>query len=231
MNESPHRRRISVVLAAALVAVMFALLAVAQLPERGDGHRPLTANPELEPPDPKPGEPFRGYPDVPNFTTVPRVEELSHFPCSTCHSAMQANPERRKLMAPHPATLDHGDGRFWCLDCHAADSRDELATMANERVNFDQADQVCAQCHYNAHQDWAFGVHGKRVANWQGPREIYSCAHCHDPHNPAVRPRAPEPPPRVRAGLEPMPDGHHHAPLYPWWKDEEENTSDQNQAQ
>ena len=225
-----RHRRFSAALLAAIAAVAFALVAVAQLPEREDGHRPLRSHPQDEPPSSEPAESFTGYPDAPDFTAVPRVGELDHFPCSTCHAAMSPNPERRELMAPHPAALDHGDGRFWCLDCHVADSRDELATLADKRVSFDQADQVCAQCHYDVHEDWVFGVHGKRVGNWQGPREIYSCAHCHDPHDPALRPRAPEPPPRVRAGLEPMPDGAHHAPLYPWRQHEQESTNEENET-
>jgi hypothetical protein len=225
----PYRRLIALGLAV-LLAFAFALAAneessvdrVAELPERQDGHRPLRAHPQGDLPSGPPAETFIGYPGAPEISVVSRVDQLSFYPCSMCHSAMPANPERRVLMAPHQIALDHGDGRIWCLNCHSPESRDELATLAGERVNFDQADQVCAQCHADVHQDWAFGVHGKRVGSWQGPREIYSCAHCHDPHSPALRPRAPEPPPPVRAGLEPMPHDTHHAPLYPRWQQGQE---------
>ena len=201
-----------------------------ELPEFEDGHRPLRLNPQDSPPSTVPAEAFTGYPGAPDVSVVGRTGEMSFFPCSSCHSAMPVNAERRELMAPHPRALDHGDGRIWCLTCHSPESRDQLVTLAGEPVGFDEADRVCAQCHADVHQDWAFGVHGKRVGRWEGPREIYSCAHCHDPHDPAIRPRAPEPPPPVRAGLEPMPDGDHHTPLYPWWQhaqehaDEEEST-------
>jgi hypothetical protein len=36
---------------------------------------------------------------------------------------------------------------------------------------------------------------------WQGPRTIYSCPECHDPHSPRIGPFVPSPPPRVRTGL------------------------------
>jgi ribosomal protein L37E len=135
---------------------------------------------------------------------------------------MPANPVRRKLFSPHPGVLDHGDGRFWCLDCHDADNRNELHTPAGEKVSFNQTDQVCSSCHYQVHRDWTFGAHGKRVANWQGERTVYSCAHCHNPHQPRVRPRSPEGPPPVRAGLAPMPANEGHPRVYPWLQKEKE---------
>ena len=233
----PSRRwdcRITTLLPAFFAAMLAlgssaALGASAELPERDNGHRPLRANPQDDAPDPQPAQSFLGYDGAPDFTVVPRIEQLGNYPCAACHAHLEANPERRKLSAPHPAALDHGDGRLWCLDCHDADSRNELVTSAGERVSFDRADLVCGQCHGAVHRDWVFGVHGKRVADWQGPREYYACAHCHDPHDPAVRPRAPEPPPKVRAGLEPMPDGNHHQTRYPW-RAQEQESDDEEQA-
>jgi hypothetical protein len=208
---------------AALLAVLaLAGQAVAELPAPENGHRPLRGNPVTAAPDPAPPAPFDGYLNAPAFEVVARQGELKFYPCAACHDQMTPNPERRKLFSPHPAALDHGDGRLWCLDCHAAEGRNELHTLAGERVSFDRADRVCAQCHYTPHRDWVFGAHGKRVADWQGERRIYSCAHCHDPHAPAVRPRAPEPPPPVRAGLSrPELDAGDHAA--PWAVAKEED--------
>jgi hypothetical protein len=179
------------------------------LPERVDGHRPLRANPPDQEAAPGVPEPFTGYDDAPEHSVVSRLDELSFYPCEDCHGMLPANPQRRQLYAPHPADLDHGAGRIWCLDCHAADKRNVLMTLAAQEVPFDEAYRVCGQCHYNVQKDWAFGAHGKRVAKWQGDRELYNCTHCHNPHDPAVRPRAPEPPPPVRVGLEPMPHAVH----------------------
>jgi hypothetical protein len=157
---------------------------------------------------PEPTEPaaFAGYAGAPPFTVVPRKDQLTFFPCSACHAALTPNPVPRKLVAaPHPAALQHGNGRIWCLDCHQLKDRDHLHTLAGQPVDFDQAYLVCGQCHFNRQKDWYFGAHGKRVANWAGQRVIYNCTFCHDPHSPGLKPRAPSAAPPVRAGLRPMP--------------------------
>jgi len=169
---------------------------------------------------PTPTEPgtFAGYPGAPPFSVVPRKDKLTFFPCTACHAALTPNPEPRKLSAaPHPAALDHGNGRIWCLTCHQLQDRDHLHTLDGKPVDFDQAYLVCGQCHSSRQKDWYFGAHGKRVANWRGERVIYSCTFCHDPHSPGLKPRAPSRPPPVRAGLQPMPpDRAGSAPATPY---------------
>lgn len=218
-----HRSGFRVAAAAALVAAaaMVALPGQAEaqaqpeLPAATDGHRVLRDNaPGGFVPPTEPGS-FGGFPDAPDFTVVPRQDELSFYPCAMCHSALPSNPEPRKLMAPHPAALNHGDGRFWCLDCHDAEDRNLLQTFAGDDIGFNDAYLVCGQCHYAPQKDWYFGAHGKRVGNWQGDRSIYNCTHCHDPHDPSVKSRVPEPPPPVRRGLEPMQRMHHETAPYP----------------
>ncbi len=169
-----------------------------QVPE--DGHRVLRAN-KNAPPQPAEPQVFQGYPDAPEFTVVDRVSELNFFPCIGCHSVLPLNTELRKLMAPHPAGLEHGNGQYWCLDCHSVENRNALRTLNGTEVSFDEAHLVCGQCHHDVQKDFYYGGHGKRVSGWQEPREVYGCTHCHDPHDPAVKPRAPEAPPPVRRGL------------------------------
>lgn len=171
------------------------------LAERVNEHRPLRSNPPADDTPPQPPEPFDGYSDAPAFGVVSRSEHLNFYPCEDCHAVMPVNATRRQLYSPHPGTLDHGAGRIWCLDCHAGENRNALKTLAGEELGFDEAYQVCGQCHYQPQKDWFYGAHGKRVDNWQGERELYNCTHCHNPHDPAVRPRAPEAPPPVRRGL------------------------------
>ncbi len=164
---------------------------------------------------PEPTEPktFSGYPGAVPFTVVPRKDKLTFFPCTTCHSVLTPNPEPRKLTAaPHPAALEHGNGRIWCLDCHQLKDRDHLHTLNGKPVDFDDAYLVCGQCHFNRQKDWYFGAHGKRASNWRGERIIYNCTFCHDPHSPGLKPRAPGKPPPVRAGLAPMPPVPGEAP-------------------
>jgi hypothetical protein len=169
-------------------------------------HRSLRSNAELDLVTPVEPTTFAGYPAAPAFTVVPQKVGLTYFPCSNCHASLPLNTQPRLLAAPHVAALPHGNGRFWCLDCHKAEDRDRLRGLKSQAVDFDDAYLVCGQCHFRQQQDWYFGAHGKRVANWRGRREIYNCTHCHDPHDPTLKPRAPQPPPKLRAGLAPMPE-------------------------
>ena len=162
--------------------------------------------------------------DIPEFSIKPRIPELTYYPCTQCHQFMTPNPEIRELRSPHPAILNHGDERIWCLTCHKIDDRDKLTNLLGEDIDFDEAPTLCASCHMQRHRDWAFGGHGKRVANWQGEREVWSCPECHDPHEPAIKLRPPKPAPPLRKGLQPLEkDGHEYKPL---WEDLEERHSD-----
>jgi hypothetical protein len=153
---------------------------------------------------------------------VARKPELTYYPCTQCHQFLTPNPEVRQLISPHPSDLDHGDQRIWCLTCHKIDDRDYLTNLLGENIDFDNAPEVCASCHMRRHKDWMFGGHGKRVSNWQGERVIYSCTQCHDPHSPAIKPRAPKPLPPVRKGLE-RPELVHDAHGPAWERPEENN--------
>lgn len=161
---------------------------------------------------------FPGYPDAPAFTVKPRRdEELFFYPCSQCHEFMDPNDDVRELFAPHDIQLEHGNGRFWCVQCHSLKQRDMLNTLLGEPVEFDEAYIVCGGCHASRQKDWYFGAHGKRLVNWQGDRELVNCTHCHNPHSPGIKPRAPVAFPPVRAGLEHQ-SGHVHVPPKVWEK-------------
>lgn len=175
----------------------------------GPTHRALRTHREgpLPPTDP---QLWQGEAGAPPFTVVPRKGQLALYPCSTCHKVLPLNTTPRKLVAaPHPAALEHGQGRLWCLDCHLGTDRDVLHDVRGTKVDFDRSDLLCASCHSARHRDWAFGAHGKRVANWRGEAQRYACTHCHDPHLPRLAARAPQAPPPVRAGLAPMPPRVH----------------------
>lgn len=183
-------------------------------------HRPLRDNRPATGPQPAPPEKFAGIAGAPAYRVVPRKTALALYPCSQCHKVLPLNPQPRQLdAAPHNAALKHGGGRFWCLDCHGAKDRDQLHAVDGTPVDFDQSDRLCGPCHGTRQRDWAFGGHGKRVANWQGERRIYACTHCHDPHQPQLAPRAPSAPPPVRAELQPTPAVHSNVSK-PWQRRE-----------
>lgn len=141
-------------------------------------------------------------PAITGFSIVPRKTEMKYYPCNKCHKRRKPNPIVRKLRSTHTSELNHGDQRMWCLTCHKLEDRNYLTNLLGESVDFDNAPEVCASCHIQRYKDWKSGGHGKRLTNWQGERVIYTCTQCHDPHDPAIKARAPQPPPPVRKGLE-----------------------------
>ena len=158
---------------------------------------------------------FEGYSGAPEIQVVPRIDELFFYPCDECHATMEPNPEIRELDTFHDSEIDHGKGRIWCHSCHQLENPNNLVTLLDEPVSIDDSHLVCGGCHANRHKDWYFGAHGKRLVDWQGERTVYNCTHCHNPHNPAIEPRAPKPAPPVRAGLERAPAAEHeHSPIW-----------------
>lgn len=141
------------------------------------------------------------------FTVAKRQDKLFFYPCADCHDYMDPNRKVRELEVTegHPDVLKHGDGKMWCFSCHDPSNYGQLRDMLGKPIGFDQGYQACGGCHSDKFQDWTHGAHGKRAANWTGDRRIYSCVECHNPHSPAIPPRAPQPPPPIRAGLKPMP--------------------------
>jgi hypothetical protein len=142
---------------------------------------------------------------VAEFDVVPSKRDVEMHPCSNCHQWTKGNPEPRKLKPPHDNFELrhglHGKGQFWCFTCHDMDNAGGLKTLDGAPVDFADAYIVCSQCHSQQARDWQHGAHGKRVANWQGRRQVLSCTACHYQHRPALKPREPMSGPVMRAGL------------------------------
>jgi len=145
-------------------------------------------------------------PTAVSFTVGAREGQLYYFPCADCHDYMDSNTRVRELEVEegHPEILNHGDGQMWCFACHDPSNYGQLLNLLSAPIDFDNGYRVCSGCHSKKYRDWTHGGHGKRLANWLGERQLYSCVECHNPHRPAIAPRAPQPPPPIRAGLEPM---------------------------
>ena len=132
---------------------------------------------------------------LPDGTLIPsRTLSEDTYPCSECHDEdTEIDPTRRELAEPHdllPRLFDHGQPRLWCLDCHDH-RRDGLRLANGTPVPFERSYDLCGQCHGAKAREWAAGVHGKRVGDWNGPKQVLRCTHCHDPHSPGLRPLTP----------------------------------------
>ena len=120
-----------------------------------------------------------------------------YFPCNDCHSELEPNPERRELVEMHDdIVFDHDSENRWCLACHFIDNRDSLVLAGGKRLGFDESYKLCGQCHGPKYRDWRLGIHGKRTGEWNGQKQYFLCASCHDPHSPKIEPIQPLPPPR-----------------------------------
>jgi hypothetical protein len=136
------------------------------------------------------------------FEVPPRKEDLEMYPCSDCHEGEIPNLEERELEDEHEdLVFNHGDGRLWCHNCHEPDDPGKLVSLKAQAIDLDDAYLQCGECHFRQQRDWYFGAHGKRIGFWDGPRRIYSCPECHDPHSPSIKPFVPSPPPLPRKGL------------------------------
>jgi hypothetical protein len=164
--------------------------------------------------------------EAPKFKVAPRLDRIGNYPCTKCHDNQFVDPRVRELQEEHTKLVfEHGGGRFWCYDaCHKGTDMDNLVSLRGRPVSYDDAYQLCGQCHFQR-LDWYFGGHGKRqgawesqreipviadelkvedrdqIGRWKGERVILNCTECHDAHSPAIKPFEPSPPPKVRSGL------------------------------
>ncbi len=135
--------------------------------------------------------------DLPVYFVQPPPLSEDYFPCSDCHSDMEADPLPR-VLDEHEDIAEsfvHARQQRWCLDCHNPDDRDWLRLADGSLVSFEESYRLCGQCHGTIYRDWKAGVHGKRSGFWNGRKEYQLCVHCHDPHNPRFKPIPAEPAP------------------------------------
>lgn len=127
-----------------------------------------------------------------------RTKSIEQYPCGNCHvnkSTVKSKGTLEGRRAHWNIDVDHGSpsGKksFNCSTCHASGNPETLTTPGSDTVSLNRSHQLCADCHQKQVRDWKGGAHGKRRSYWQGPRVIYSCAECHNPHDPALKKRWP----------------------------------------
>ena len=130
-------------------------------------------------------------------------EDIPMFPCSDCHKKLEINYTPRELKEKHAdLVVDHGNDRFWCTACHDGKGMDFLASKDGRRIDMDHGYLHCGECHFKAHKDWEYGIHGLRIGMWQGTRVLRTCTECHDAHRPQIALETPVPAPVNRENLQ-----------------------------
>lgn len=128
---------------------------------------------------------------------IPKSENaLLHYPCSNCHSEnldiLKSKHEVLGKKAHWDIKLKHASvDVMTCTTCHTENDMDNLHSITNKKIAFDNSFKVCAQCHQEQHKDWAGGAHGKRIGGWATPIVKKTCVNCHNPHQPSFIKRLP----------------------------------------
>jgi hypothetical protein len=119
------------------------------------------------------------------------------WPCSDCHYPdLPTRTTRRELTEAHAEiAMQHGSERMWCFDCHDVKDRDKLRLADGSLLGYEDAPELCAQCHGRQVRDWRAGAHGRRTGSFVGRSTADVCASCHSAHAPRFPPIEPEPPP------------------------------------
>lgn len=130
--------------------------------------------------------------------------------CATCHTTRR--PEATKAQGDldvfhQGLVVEHGD--LSCLSCHNDENYDTLKLADGSAVGFENAMQLCAQCHGPQYRDYQHGSHGGMNGYWdlsRGPRTRNACTVCHDAHAPVYPQLMPVFPP---TDIVPAKNAHH----------------------
>lgn len=130
------------------------------------------------------------------FYVEARQPQMLHYACSECHNKPLEELKLEVLPGEKKAHWDvhilhASSATMKCGTCHNSENLDELRTIEGAKLNFNESYKLCGQCHSSQLNDWIGGAHGKRLGGWTKPRVVKSCASCHNPHNPAIKPRWP----------------------------------------
>lgn len=111
--------------------------------------------------------------------------------CATCHGPdadgavladARGNPE-----AMH-GSVELVHGTLTCGSCHDPDDRRFLRLADGQRLELEEAMDLCGQCHGVQLRDYRHGSHGGMTGHWdlrRGDRSRNHCLDCHGAHDPA----------------------------------------------
>jgi len=131
--------------------------------------------------------------------------------CSECHRLFPSRVDARSTMAQHRhIVLNHGLNDR-CLNCHDQSDRNRLRLHDGSTVPFDEAQDLCSNCHGPTFRDWERGMHGRTNGYWNtdlGEQRRLTCTECHNPHSPDIPPMTLLPGPNtLRMGEQGQHDG------------------------
>ncbi len=122
---------------------------------------------------------------------------MNHFPCMSCHGAINNEKAAIPLTKPHEKLkFKHMETIKNCYTCHDQKNRNLLVLANGKKVDFDNSYRICFQCHGEKKRDWEKGIHGKQIGSWNGDKFRFSCANCHEAHSPKFRLMKADPGPR-----------------------------------
>jgi len=129
------------------------------------------------------------------FLIPERKGNIESFNCSECHtkSLQELEDGRSGKKAHWDISLKHADENTMnCATCHIDNDMDNLKSLTNNIIDFNNSYTLCSQCHTKEFQDWKGGAHGKQLESWAPPRLSNTCVNCHDPHDPHFETRFPD---------------------------------------
>jgi hypothetical protein len=122
------------------------------------------------------------------------------YRCSECHTDFE-NPVREGGDGGEHTEIytifEHGLNTR-CINCHHQEDRNAYVDHDGSPIAADNPTRLCAKCHGPMYRDWEAGIHGRQNGSWQKDSPVRTkllCVQCHDPHNPAFKSMAPDPPP------------------------------------
>ena len=135
-------------------------------------------------------------PEVADFLTERRVQNIRSFPCANCHNQsleqMQAKRSAVIKKAHWDINLVHTNADIMnCMTCHSKNNMNQLVSLTKQPIHIDQSFKLCGQCHATQLKDWQGGAHGKQLNGWKPPRVAKTCVSCHNPHQPGFPSRFP----------------------------------------
>jgi len=129
------------------------------------------------------------------FLIPERKSQIKSFSCLECHtkSLKELEDGRSGKKAHWDIKMVHANEQTMnCATCHNGNDMDNLKSLTNTAIDFNNSYNLCSQCHTKEFGDWKGGAHGKRIASWAPPRLSNTCVNCHDPHNPHFETRYPD---------------------------------------